>query len=110
MTAFGALEASRAQALARQRQEPDEDGFITVTKGGRNAPVRQEEAQERAEKEKEKRKGLDDFYRFQTREKRKERAGRLMKEFEEDKEKVRQMKERRGRFKVSLPDREAIDI
>lgn len=104
MTAFGNLEASRAHALARQRQEPDEEGFITVTKGGRNAPARQEEAQERAEKEKEKRKGLDDFYRFQTREKRKERAGELMKKFEEDKQKVRQMKERRGRFKVCLYD------
>jgi len=103
MTAFGDLEASRAQALARQRQEPDEEGFITVTKGGRNAPVRQEEAQQKVQKEKEKRKGLDDFYRFQTREKRKERAGELMKKFEEDKEKVRQMKERRGRFKVCFP-------
>ena len=102
MTAFASLEATRAEALARQRQEPDEDGFVTVTKGGRNAPVRQEEAQEKAEKQREKRKGLEDFYRFQTREKRKERAGELMKKFEEDKEKVRRMKERRGKFRVSL--------
>ncbi len=101
MTAFASLEASRAEALARQRQEPDEDGFITVTKGRRNAPVRQEYAQEIAEKHKEKHKSLDDFYRFQTREKRKEKAGELMRQFEQDREKVRQMKERRGRFRVS---------
>ncbi|KAI9870837.1 MAG: Ribosomal RNA-processing protein 7 [Pleopsidium flavum] len=110
MTAFASLEATRAQALARQRSEPDEDGFITVTKGGRNGPVRQEEAQERAEKQKEKQKGLDDFYRFQTREKRKERAGELMRKFEEDKEKVRRMRERRGRFRVGVPDRRSVSI
>jgi len=110
MTAFASLEATRAQALARQRSEPDEDGFITVTKGGRNGPVRQEEAHQRAERQKEKQKGLDDFYRFQTREKRKERAGELMRKFEEDKEKVRHMRERRGRFRVSLSDRGSVSI
>ncbi|KAL9118134.1 MAG: hypothetical protein Q9187_005326, partial [Circinaria calcarea] len=99
MTAYAAQEASRARALARQRQEPDEDGFITVTRGGRTGPARQEEAQELAEKQREKQKGLEDFYRFQTREKRKERAGELIKRFEEDKEKIRKMKEKRGRFK-----------
>ena len=100
MTAYAAQEASRARALARQRQEPDEDGFITVTRGGRTGPARQEEAQELAKKQKEKQKGLEDFYRFQTREKRKEKAGELIKKFEEDKEKVKKMKEKRGRFKV----------
>lgn len=100
MTAFAAEEASRARLLARQRQEPDEDGFITVTRGGRTGPARQEEAREKAEKQQEKQKGLEDFYRFQTREKRKERAGQLIKKFEEDKEKVRKMREKRGRFKV----------
>ena len=54
-----------------------------------------------AEKQKAKQKGLDDFYRFQSREKRKERAGELVRRFEEDKERVRRMKEKRGRFRVS---------
>ena len=102
MTAYAAQEAARTRLLARQRQEPDEDGFITVTRGGRTGPARQEEAQEKAAKQKEKQKGLDDFYRFQTRERRKERAGELIKKFEEDKEKVRKMRETRGRFRVSL--------
>jgi ribosomal RNA-processing protein 7 len=51
MTAFADQEASRARALARQRAEPDEDGFVTVTRGGRMGPARQEEAQEKAELE-----------------------------------------------------------
>ena len=101
MTAFASKEASEARSLARQRQEPDADGFITVTRGGRTNPARQEAAQEQAEKQKKKQKGLEDFYRFQSREKRKQRAAELVRKFEEDKEKIRQMRERRGRFRVS---------
>ena len=101
MTAFAAKEASQARVATQQRQEADADGFITVTRGGRTNPAKQEAAQEQAEKQKEKQKGLEDFYRFQSREKRKEQAGELVRKFEEDKERVRKMKERRGRFKVS---------
>lgn len=100
MTAFADHEASQAKLRARQRQKPDEDGFIMVTKGGRNGPARQDIAQEHAEKQKEKQKGFEDFYRFQTREKRKARAGELVRKFEEDKEKIRGIKERRGGFMV----------
>ena len=100
MTAFAAKEAAQARLQAKQRQEPDKDGFITVTRGGRTGPARQDVAQEQAEKQKQKQKGLEDFYRFQTREKRKARAGELVRKFEEDKEKVKRMRERRGRFKV----------
>lgn len=100
MTGFANKEASKARSLARQRQEADADGFITVTRGGRTNPARQEMAQEQAEKRKEKQKGLEDFYKFQSREKRKQRAGELVKKFEEDKEKVRKMRERRGKFRV----------
>ena len=63
-------------------------------------PARQEVAQEQAEKQKEKQRGLEDFYRFQSREKRKQRAGELVRKFEEDKEKVRKMREKRGKFRV----------
>ncbi|KAL9101274.1 MAG: hypothetical protein Q9163_003446 [Psora crenata] len=100
MTAFAAKEAQQERSRARQRQQPDADGFVTVTRGGRTKPARQETARELAEKQKEKHKGLEDFYRFQSRERKKARAGELMKKFEEDKEKVRKMKEARGRFKV----------
>ncbi len=105
MTAFANKEASEARSLARQRQVADADGFITVTRGGRTNPARQEVAQEQAEKQKEKQKGLEDFYRFQSREKRKQRAAELVRKFEEDKEKVRKMKERRGRFRVGHSSR-----
>ncbi|KAI9719253.1 MAG: hypothetical protein M1812_003583 [Candelaria pacifica] len=101
MTTYSALETSRAAAATRARNEPDEDGFITVTRGGRTGPARQEEAQEKADKQKEK-KGLEDFYRFQSREKKKERAGELVRKFQEDRERVRKMREGRGRFRPNL--------
>lgn len=101
MTAFAAKEAFQTRLLTKQRQEPDADGFVTVTRGGRTNPAKQEAAQEQADKQKQKQKGLEDFYRFQSREKRKERAGELVRKFEEDKERVRKMKERRGKFRVS---------
>ena len=100
MTAFAANEAAQARLRTKQRQEADDDGFITVTRGGRTNPARQEAAQELAEKQKEKQQGLEDFYRFQSREKRKEKAGELLRKFEEDKERVKKMKEKRGRFRV----------
>lgn len=102
MTVFSEREASEARAQARRRQQPDADGFITVTKGGRTGPARQEVAQKLAKKQKEKQKGLDDFYRFQMRERQKARAGELIRKFQEDKQKVRKMRERRGAFKVSF--------
>ena len=101
MTAYAAKEASQKRLATKQRQEADEDGFVTVTRGGRTNPARQEAALEQAERQKEKQNGLEGFYRFQSREKRKERAAELVRKFEEDKEKVRKMRERRGRFRVS---------
>ena len=109
MTAFAAKEAAHANAQKRQRQEVDADGFITVTRGGRTNPAKQQAAKEQAEKHNEKQKSLQDFYRFQSREKRKERAGELVRKFEEDREKVRKMKERRGRFRVSLGDHDPLE-
>lgn len=97
MTAYAAQEASQATLDAQKRQEPDEDGFITVTRGGRNGPARLAAAQEQAEKQKEKRKGYEDFYRFQTREKRKAKAGELLRKFEEDKQKLRKMRAKRAK-------------
>ncbi|KAL8970879.1 MAG: hypothetical protein Q9183_001319, partial [Haloplaca sp. 2 TL-2023] len=99
MSEYAAQEAARARARATQRQVPDEDGFITVTKGGRNDPVRQEVAQQLLEKQKERQTGLTDFYRFQSREKKKEKAAELMRKFEEDKGRLERMKERRGTFR-----------
>ena len=105
MTVFAEREASQARAKARQRQMPDADGFVTVTRGGRTGPAKQVVAQVLAKKQKEKLEGLKDFYRFQMRERQKARAGELLRKFEQDKQKVNFMKERRGAFKVSISRR-----
>ena len=101
MALFERLEAAREREAMKRAGEPDEDGFVTVTRGPKNPVVREEEMQTLVEKQKEKSKGLEDFYRFQMREKRKERQGDLLKKFEEDKKKVQQMKMRRGKIRVS---------
>jgi ribosomal RNA-processing protein 7 len=88
MATFAAAEASRSRSLTRQRAVPDADGFITVTRGGRVGPARNDEAQEKMEelrkKEEDKRAGMKGFYRFQVREQNKQRAGELVKRFQED--------------------------
>ncbi|MCJ1245843.1 Ribosomal RNA-processing protein 7 [Trapelia coarctata] len=104
MTAYASRESAKSRKLKALRQQPDEDGFITVTKGGRNKPAREEEAREKLEKQKERQKGLENFYRFQGREKRKERERELVRRFEEDKEKVRRMREGRGGGRAFKPE------
>lgn len=103
MTAFNAAEEDKARANKKQRNVPDEDGFVTVSRGGRVGPARREEAErvrvEMEEKERRKREERGDFYRFQMREKRKEEAGQLVKRFEEDRKRVEGMRERRGKFR-----------
>lgn len=98
MEVFAEKEAEGQRALARRRLEPDEDGFVTVVRGGRKAPARQEEAAAVAEQKKGKSE-LKDFYRFQVREVRKERHQQLLAKFEQDKRKVAERKNQR-KFKV----------
>jgi ribosomal RNA-processing protein 7 len=81
---------------------PDEEGFITVTRGGRSGPARLEEAEKKKAELEERKKNngvKDDFYRFQNREKRKEAEGLLKRRFEEDRRRVEEMRERRGRVR-----------
>lgn len=109
MAAFAAREAEAARQLARQRAEPDEDGFITVVRGGRNGPARPRpdaDAEEgggeaAAKKKKKKHKGNveEGFYRFQVRERMKKEHGELAKKFEEDARRVEEMRRRRGRVR-----------
>lgn len=97
MSAYGRMEEARSREEAKKRQQPDEDGFITVTKGTRGGVVRKEDAKELGEKqkEKEKEKGIENFYRFQMRERRKEQQGELVRKFEEDKRRAEEMRRRR---------------
>jgi ribosomal RNA-processing protein 7 len=81
------------------RSVPDEDGFVTVTRGGRAGPARREEAEAKQKELEERKKNngvKDDFYRFQNREKRKEAEGLLKRRFEEDRRRVEDMRARRG--------------
>jgi ribosomal RNA-processing protein 7 len=104
MTEFNRREEEAARVAKRLRNVPDEDGFVTVTRGSRTGPARREEAEEarrkEVEKEEQKRKSMGDFYRFQGRERRKEEQGELVRRFEEDRKRVENMrKERKGRFR-----------
>ncbi len=104
MTGFNQRESEREREDKRKRNEPDEDGFITVSRGGRVGPARMEEVErkrvEMEEKERKKREEMGGFYRFQMRERRKAEQGELVKRFEEDKKRVEKMRgERKGRFR-----------
>lgn len=101
--AFNRREKEAVELAKRLRNEPDEDGFVTVTRGGRAAPASRNEAEEakqrmvdRAAKKKTE---LRNFYRFQLREERKREQAALLRRFEEDKRKVDGMREKRGKFK-----------
>ena len=103
MTSYNAREEALERLRTHKRQEPDAEGFVTVSRGTKGgSAARQEEVQRQLEKQKEKQKGFDDFYRFQGREKRKEREMELRRQFAEDRGRVQKMQERKGRYKVCL--------
>lgn len=101
---YNRREREAAELAKRLRNEPDEEGFVTVTRGGgRTAPAKREEAEEARrkmiEKADKKREELSTFYRFQLRERKKEEQAELVKKFEEDRRRVEAMKEKRGKFR-----------
>lgn len=100
MTAYAQMEDARAQENARKRQMPDEDGFVTVVRGSKGG-LRTEDAKDLGEKQKAKdsSRSVEDFYRFQMRQKRKEEQQQLLVKFEEDKAKVEEMRRRRGKLR-----------
>jgi len=101
-TVFNRKEQEAAQLAKRLRNEPDEDGFVTVTRGGRKDPAGRQEAEEARRKmlakEEKKKSELTNFYRFQMREKKKEEQAELLRKFAEDRRKVSAMREKRGKF------------
>lgn len=101
--AFNRKEKEAAELAKRLRNEPDDDGFVTVTRGGRTAPASKHEAEEAkrrmVEKDTKKKSEMKDFYRFQLRARRKEEQAALMRRFQQDREKVNAMREKRGKFK-----------
>ncbi|KAL0942525.1 vanillate o-demethylase [Colletotrichum truncatum] len=100
---FNRKEKEAQEMAKRLRNEPDEDGFVTVTRGGRAAPASKNEAEEArqkmVDKAAKKKSETTDFYRFQLRERRKAEQAALMRRFDEDRKKVDAMKEKRGKFR-----------
>lgn len=98
LTAFAALESSHLKHRRTVATVPDADGFVTVTRGGRAGPARVDAAERQKQQLDERRKSIakDDFYRFQNREKRKEREGELRRRFDEDTRRVEGLRARRG--------------
>ncbi|KAK6219471.1 hypothetical protein LQW54_002204 [Pestalotiopsis sp. IQ-011] len=101
-TVYNRKEVEAAQLAKALQNAPDEDGFVTVTRGGRTAPARQEEAEEakrkmleRAQKKKDE---TQNFYRFQLREKKKAEQAQFLRRFEEDKSKLRAMRDKRRKI------------
>lgn len=101
--AFNRKEKDAVEMAKRLRNEPDDDGFVTITRGGRAAPASRNEAEEArrkmVEREKKKTSETRDFYRFQLRERRKAEQTQLLRRFDEDRRKVNAMREKRGKFK-----------
>lgn len=100
---YNRKEKDAAELAKRLRNEPDEDGFVTVTRGGRAAPARTEEAEEAKrkmlEREQKKKDEMGNFYRFQLRERKKAEQAELVKQFDEDRKKVQAMRQKRGKFR-----------
>ncbi|RIA90590.1 ribosomal RNA-processing protein 7-domain-containing protein [Glomus cerebriforme] len=104
MCKFEEAELERHKALEAKLNQPDEDGFIMVTRVGRRSTntdgtitvtaAKPEEIKSLKPKNKE----FTDFYRFQKREAKRNKIIDLRKKFEEDKEKIAKLKAAR-RFK-----------
>ncbi|POS85065.1 hypothetical protein EPUL_003362 [Erysiphe pulchra] len=103
MTEYNACQKLRRELDKKSRNEPDADGFITVTRGGRTGPARKEIAEEKSvileERERKKREDMQKagFYRFQGREKRKAETEEMVRKFKEDKKKIQALREKRGK-------------
>ncbi|KAJ1647312.1 hypothetical protein J3B02_004335 [Coemansia erecta] len=103
MAKFQEAQYERDRMLAQQQNVPDEDGFITVVRRGRNTrnsdgknavvAATAEEAREAAAKKKDI--VFGNMYRFQVRERKRDQLAELRKKFEEDKEKIARMRQAR---------------
>ena len=100
MSSFNQMMELKPRGMTKKRQVVDEEGFVTVMTGSKGI-ARKQEAEEAAAKQRDKSRGLSDFYRFQTRERKKEQHHEMMKRFEQDKRRVEELKSRRGKVRVS---------
>lgn len=94
MELFNQEEILRRRKLKLQRSEPDEDGFVTITRGARAGAGRVQDA-EKMKKKAEGRGLVQDLYRFQKRDEQKAKMNVLRMKFEEDKKKIQELRSRR---------------
>ncbi|KAJ3125669.1 Ribosomal RNA-processing protein 7 A [Nowakowskiella sp. JEL0407] len=108
IAAFEHAEHLRKQRIIEMRNQPDEDGFVTVVRQGKRntnrdpggatvTAIHPDEAKrlEEMKAEKKKKKELDDFYRFQMRETKRNQLADLRKKFEQDKKRIALLKANR---------------
>ncbi|KAK9244929.1 ribosomal RNA-processing protein 7-domain-containing protein [Lipomyces tetrasporus] len=96
MSAYNKAETQRERDAKRARSMPDDDGFVTVSRGvGRTAVGTSSDALKAEAKKRQKKGELKDFYRFQIREEKKTRMNELLKNFKMDQEKIRELKAKR---------------
>ncbi|KAI9366806.1 ribosomal RNA-processing protein 7-domain-containing protein [Zopfochytrium polystomum] len=96
---FDEMEQARRQELIAKRKEPDEDGFVTVTRSLYRRRLAKDNQGKNAipNRKYNKKKSLQvvDFYRFQMRESKRNQLAELRVKFEEDKKRIEALKERR---------------
>lgn len=102
MQNFALEETKRKESQRVQKANlPDDDGFITVTRSNRSrggigsTGVKMQHAKQALEESKKKTPELQDFYRFQMRQKKRDDLAELRRKFNEDKERVAKWKEGR---------------
>uniref|UniRef100_A0A1B6FFG9 RRM domain-containing protein n=1 Tax=Cuerna arida TaxID=1464854 RepID=A0A1B6FFG9_9HEMI len=96
MELYDKREAAKREA---ENQEVDDDGWVTVTKRGRNPGFARKESVEKRilgkERKKRAKKELLNFYRFQIKESKMNQLMELREKFEEDKKKIALLKQTR---------------
>ncbi|XP_058941517.2 ribosomal RNA-processing protein 7 homolog A-like [Pocillopora verrucosa] len=81
---------------AESRNQADDEGWVTVGRGGRNpAAPRLDVTELRERKKRKKKQALLNFYQFQQRETRREHIAHLRKKFDDDKKRIAEMKSAR---------------
>ncbi|CAH3190856.1 unnamed protein product [Porites evermanni] len=86
------MDKEAAEAL----NQPDDEGWVTVGRSGRNpAAPRLDPAELEEKRKKKKKRALLNFYQFQQRESRREHIANLRKKFDEDKKRIAEMKSAR---------------
>jgi ribosomal RNA-processing protein 7 len=102
MLRFDAEQAAQKEAAAAVDGVPDDDGFVTVTRGGKRGKRDLEPAQgaeqpsaAAAKKKRSKTTELHDFYQFQQHERKRDHLQQLRQRFEQDKQRVAAMKAQR---------------